>query len=314
VKVITEDPDAVEANQNWLRREPMEFIKPMAAHLPEDDQVMTDDRFVAEPKLDGCRLQLHVKGGKTVGCYSRTGRDISDDKGHEWLADVKWPLESGIFDCEVFSGDGTNTGGKTVKNSRSSAGAEKLVVVFDLLMEEGGNMRCHSWAVRRAALERIFAGLHFHPRVTLIPAWKDKQAMWDFWCEDKGGEGIMLKATDAPYTSTRSHDWLKVKVTMTVDVVVTGITDKPSYLTGNKEFKGCEAALTYGYYDPKKEKVKTVGQGVKWGNKVDLEQHVGKVAEVKCYGVMPGGALRHASFIQWRDDKLQTDCILEDQR
>jgi hypothetical protein len=42
----------------------------------EDLRKLADPRHFAEPKLDGQRAQVHVRGGRTVGCYSRPGHDL----------------------------------------------------------------------------------------------------------------------------------------------------------------------------------------------------------------------------------------------
>jgi hypothetical protein len=39
------------------------FIPPMLASRVTEDKLLTDPRYVAEPKLDGQRAQVHVEGG-----------------------------------------------------------------------------------------------------------------------------------------------------------------------------------------------------------------------------------------------------------
>src|SRR5262245_18070749 len=79
-------------------------------------------RYIAEPKLDGLRAQLHILSGKAVACYSRRG-----------LAYVEWPFSSAIFDGEPCAGDGyegtqavfteRNRHGGTLAARERSAGA-----------------------------------------------------------------------------------------------------------------------------------------------------------------------------------------------
>jgi hypothetical protein len=45
----------------------------MLATRLEDPRRLADPPYVAEPKLDGQRAQVHVRGGRTVACYSRPG-------------------------------------------------------------------------------------------------------------------------------------------------------------------------------------------------------------------------------------------------
>jgi ATP-dependent DNA ligase len=42
------------------------FIRPMLAPPLEDPRKLAEQRYIAEPKLDGQRAQVHVRGGRTV--------------------------------------------------------------------------------------------------------------------------------------------------------------------------------------------------------------------------------------------------------
>jgi len=37
---------------------------------------LQDRRYIAEPKLDGQRAQLHIHQGRAVACYSRRSLDL----------------------------------------------------------------------------------------------------------------------------------------------------------------------------------------------------------------------------------------------
>jgi hypothetical protein len=67
---------------------------------------LADPRYTAEPKLDGQRAQIHVRGGRAVGCYSRPGRDLLRHPGFVWLRDLTWPVDAAVFDGEACAGDG----------------------------------------------------------------------------------------------------------------------------------------------------------------------------------------------------------------
>jgi ATP-dependent DNA ligase len=41
--------------------------------------------YIAAPKLDGQRAQLHVQNGRAVACYSRRGLDLPQHAGMAWL-------------------------------------------------------------------------------------------------------------------------------------------------------------------------------------------------------------------------------------
>jgi ATP-dependent DNA ligase len=71
-----------------------------------DRALLADPRYMAEPKLDGQRAQVHVVGGRTVAAYSRSGRELLRHRGLRWLRDIRWPVDRAVIDGELYSGDG----------------------------------------------------------------------------------------------------------------------------------------------------------------------------------------------------------------
>jgi ATP-dependent DNA ligase len=47
----------------------------LTSHLT-DQALLADRRYIAEPKFDGQRAQLHVAGGRTVPPYRRRGSHL----------------------------------------------------------------------------------------------------------------------------------------------------------------------------------------------------------------------------------------------
>ena len=72
--------------------------------------MLSDRRYIAEPKLDGQRSQVHIRDGRTVACYSRPGRDLLRPPGMEWLRTVEWLVSAAVLDCEAYAGDGHPSG------------------------------------------------------------------------------------------------------------------------------------------------------------------------------------------------------------
>jgi ATP-dependent DNA ligase len=54
----------------------MTFIPPMLCSRLENPARPADRRYIAEPKLDGQRVQMHIRDGRTVAYYSRPGHDL----------------------------------------------------------------------------------------------------------------------------------------------------------------------------------------------------------------------------------------------
>ncbi len=286
------------------------FQKPMLARpISEHPEAPESGDFIAEPKLDGVRLQVHVQNRRTVAAFRRTGRSVFRDAGMAWLREVVWPQPQMIVDAEAYASDGGNLAAPSVMSARASATGDVKIAIFDLLVLGGEDVMADPWEARRSFLESAFAGWE-HERIRLVPVSDDPKALWAEWVEQLGGEGVMLKARDSVYVPWwRSPGWLKWKAEYTVDVVITGMTTRATWNRGG--YRSGDAALTYGYWDPAAKVFVTVGQGVKVGREDDLRQHVGKVAEMRCAGVMPSGALRHHHLIRFRDDKEATDCVFE---
>lgn len=287
------------------------FLKPQLAKSTKDrPDAVNSDEFVAEPKLDGQRLQIHVAEYRTVAAYSRIGRSVLGERGMAWLKEVAWPIERGVLDGEAYAGDGTNLGQANVLEARSTAGMPVSVALFDLLaLGDRSYVGGAPWEERRAELEAAVDGWT-HERVSLVPVTDDAQGLWEVWVGQFGGEGVMLKRRQGLWVpGKRSEDWIKWKQEITVDVVITGVTDKATYDRNGYRGKG-GWALTYGYWSPETGSFVSVGQGVRFGAREELLPFVGRVAECLCAGVMPSGALRHHRFVRWRDDKDPKDCAL----
>ena len=53
-----------------------------------------DPRYIAEPKFDRQRAQIHVAAGRTQAAYSRLGRSLLTYPGLSWLREARWPVAS----------------------------------------------------------------------------------------------------------------------------------------------------------------------------------------------------------------------------
>ena len=84
----------------------MPFVPPMLCTRLHSPDRLDGRAYVAEPKLDGQRAQVHVAGGRTVHVFSRPGRELLDHAGMSWLHELRWPVDSAICDGEAVAGDG----------------------------------------------------------------------------------------------------------------------------------------------------------------------------------------------------------------
>jgi hypothetical protein len=57
-----------------------------------------DPRYIAEPKFDGQRAQVHVAVNQTQAAYSRPGRSLLSSPGLGWLREARWPVASLVLE------------------------------------------------------------------------------------------------------------------------------------------------------------------------------------------------------------------------
>jgi len=270
------------------------FIPPMLCERLTDPRRLTDSRYIAEPKLDGQRAQLHVVDGAAVACLSRRGLELLRHPGMAWLRDIAWPFESAIFDGEACAGDG-HEGIHAVFEERSRIGGDMALVLFDVLLADGKSVMREPWRDRRKRLEDLFDGRNLE-RIAVVPVTKDASSLSETWV-GMGGEGIVLKDPASLYRpGERSPAWLKLKPKLTLDArVIGGSGERIAW--GDW---GEAVMLELSYNHPRTGKRTIIRQAVRIGRQQPFELRIGARASVVCWGVMPSGMLRHPLFLAWR--------------
>jgi ATP-dependent DNA ligase len=130
----------------------MKFIPPMLSEILRDPVRLEDPRYVAEPRFDGQRAQVHVEGGRTVAAYSRRSLDRLRHAGLAWLPDVRWPVNQAVLDGEVC-GDTGSDGIQSVLEARGRRDGVTSFVAFDLLQVAGEDVIREPCTDRRKRLE-----------------------------------------------------------------------------------------------------------------------------------------------------------------
>lgn len=300
------------------------LLKPMLAHQAKDEQaILRDPDYTAEVKYDGHRAQLIV-GFHGVQLLSRFGKDKM--AATPFLRGLEKVAPSMVLDGELIVPGGTSS--DVVDLSKQ----EHLVyVAFDLLSwgdhESGGRFYERPFEYRRACLEHLVRLIGW-PRLELSEVSDDGVALFERVKSD-GGEGVMMKQKDAPYVpGKRTWHWQKVKCWQTYDVVVTGCDAEPTLWTVRPGQYGTDGVLypdgkpsstklagyvglTYGWYVD--GQLRTVGKLGYTGPRDQLEPLVGRVAEVKGWGLYRSGAIRHPGVMRFRDDKLAMECVFSEE-
>jgi len=187
---------------------------------------------VFEPKLDGLRAFLVKAEGKIV-LINRRERNISEQFPEVIEAALNLP-DGVVLDGEItvptLDGEGncpsTASRSTVIGKSRIAERAARMPAIFacfDLLFLKGRDIRREPFEARRGLLHALHAesGGFF-----LVPQMMDGELAWKVWVTCEGGEGIMMKDLNAPYTGSRSGAWIKIKAWAEADFLVLGFTSQ----------------------------------------------------------------------------------------
>lgn len=300
--------------------------------------VATGTPATVDVKLDGIRIQVH-RSGDEVAVFTRSLDDITPRLPGIVAAVRALPVREIVLDGEAMALDAAGRPRPFQETSSQAAtrGAPRgrgagpppgsvpapglVPYFFDLLHLDGGDLLDEPGRVRWAALADALPGeLIVGRRVVETP----EQAAEAFAAALAAGqEGVVVKATEAPYdVGRRGSAWVKVKPRHTMDLVVLAVE------WGHGRRRGWLSNLHLGARDPRTGGFVMLGKTFKgltdellrwqterfkelaiddsgWVVTVRPEQ----VVEVAFDGVQaspryPGGvALRFARVLRYRDDK-----------
>jgi ATP-dependent DNA ligase len=111
-----------------------------------DPACLADRRYIAKPKLDGQRAQLHVRGGRALACYRRRGLELR--RHPAWVRELAWPVDSAVLDGEACAGDG-HEGIQAVFTGRKRPDGAMALVLFDVLQLHDKSIMRKPWRDRR---------------------------------------------------------------------------------------------------------------------------------------------------------------------
>jgi DNA ligase-1 len=177
-----------------------------------------------EHKLDGARVQVHRDGGE-VRVFTRSLDDVTARVPELVDAALALPARAVVLDGEAIAlrDDGRpHPFQVTASRFGSAAGATDLRLtpaLFDVLHLDGDDLLDRPGAERAVALAGLVpAGGRVARREVADAAGAGavlREAL------DRGHEGVVVKALDAPYAAgRRGAAWVKVKVAHTLDLVV----------------------------------------------------------------------------------------------
>jgi bifunctional non-homologous end joining protein LigD len=201
------------------------FVPPELATLV--DRAPAGDAWLHEMKYDGYRILARVERGR-VRLLSRNGRDWTDNFPTVAKAVGRLAADRALLDGEVaVLLDNGTTSFQALQNHLSGSHAGQLTyLVFDLLHLNGLDLT----GARLEDRKRLLADLLGPVCDAASPVRYSDHVVGDgpaFFAQAcrLGLEGIVSKLRDAPYRSTRSREWLKVKCFKRQEVVIGGYTD-----------------------------------------------------------------------------------------
>jgi bifunctional non-homologous end joining protein LigD len=226
--------------------------------------------WLYEIKWDGYRAVSFIEGGK-VRLASRNHNDFTGQYPELQVLPSLVSAKVAVLDGEVVALDEEGRASFSLmqqrtgirKHGRRVAGRSDVPVVyyvFDLIYLDGYDLRGVSLVQRKQVLSGIVTSNEI---VRYSDHFYDGNALFDV-AKRKGLEGIIAKRRESCYEERRSREWLKIKITQTVDCVIGGYTDPE----GARQYFG---SVVLGLYD-KKGRLIHVGQAGTGFNQAALKQ------------------------------------------
>ncbi len=258
-------------------------IRPAAAERLESARAIVKKigKCVAQPKLDGFRLQVHLdKHTKTpkIHFYSRNLQDMSYMFPDLKKVVEKLSVKNLIVEGEAIAYDPeTDTFlpfQETVKRKRKH-GIEQTaqefplkLYLFDVLYLNGNSYLDKTHEERRAALLKLFKSKALQKQDILFPIEEERinnfESLEKFFRNNisSGLEGVVVKRPDAAYQpGKRNFNWIKLKreeeghLQDTIDCVILGY-----YLGKGKRVSFGIGALLAGVYNKKDDVFETIAK------------------------------------------------------
>ena len=236
------------ALRNAQRENFPKFLSPQLALSTREPPAT--DAWIHELKLDGYRIQIHVRETESRGklvrsakLFTRNGLDWTHRMPEIASAAEQLPVKAALLDGEVVVLEPSGLSSFAALQAAFQHGSRDQLIyfAFDLLHLDGHNLRNLPLTRRRELLERLLKSADEDAVIRLSESFSVSGAtMFSKACE-LHAEGIVSKLASSKYDSGRGGSWLKIKCSREQEFVIGGFTP-PS--------KGGDGigALLLGYY------------------------------------------------------------------
>ena len=218
------------------------FVAPMMAKLVEHPP--PGPEWIYELKFDGFRA-LALKNGRSVELLSRNNKDLGRRFPEVAEAVGRLAAERAILDGEIVALDADGRSSFQLLQA-FEMGEERPPVcyyAFDLLLDEGNDLRDSPLAARKARLEELLQSASEPLRYSASIEGDPEKLLAQV--KARGLEGIIGKQRNSGYESgRRSGAWIKLKCLNEQEFVIGGYTPPQ----GSRKHFG---ALLVGYFEGK---------------------------------------------------------------
>ena len=252
-----------------------QLLSPIEVH--EVERMLSDDKVLAQQKLDGNRVLSHIDDGQVLPT-NRSGQK-TNAPAHV-LAGLTHLPNGTVVDGEIVGDE---------------------YWLFDVLEFAGKDVTSCGYAERFAILtDEIEPGLSEPVRVLeSATTTKQKRGLYER-LQQNSAEGIVFKRKDAPYTAGRGSTQLKCKFISSADVVIVenaGNAYRMQVFDSGKPFD-----------------VGKVFSGTTNESRAFIDAALGKgerlVAEVRYLYATDDSQLFQPIFVRVRSDKAEKECLL----
>lgn len=289
---------------NYINQAPKDFAQQSAAFrkkFASTDELMADGRWIIQPKYDGVHIMIHTEGEGYA--RTRTGEAVLSVPHLVKEAIQSFGPGAVVF-CEAYM-HGEEHAAINGAVRRKSPQPDLIGIVYDIVTQDSFDYGFDPFtykerladinaALRGGALEPVKCIEKLPNDTTVMQFAEDMVASGTF-------DGIILRDLDATWKRGAAKDGevIKVKPILSLDLLVTGhkVEYKPTKLGGyiTVTYKGVESNVGSGLTQVI---LQALTQGVK---------AAGRIAEVECMGITPGGKLREPRFKSFRYDTQQEE-------
>lgn len=251
-----------------------QLLNPVEVH--EVERLLSDDKVLAQQKLDGNRVLCHIEDGEVLPT-NRSGQKTN----------VSAKVLSGL----IHLPQGTVVDGEVVG---------EVYWLFDVLQVGDRDVTSEAYVERFSILsDELEPGLSEPVRVLeSAVTTKQKRGLYER-LQASGAEGIVFKRKDAPYAPGRGNTQLKCKFVSSADVVLVenaGNAYRMQVFDGGKAFD-----------------VGKVFSGTTNESRAHLDAALGRgerlVAEVRYLYATADSQLFQPIFVRVRSDKKEKECV-----